>query len=211
MQVPASCSRRIVQPTIGQLCTQPVTGSQLSPASTTPLPHVAVQSRSLAAVQPGGQHSSPLTQVVCSSAFTQAAAQVPAFVSVRRWHFICGQLVGQVPGGSQVSPGSIRWLPHPPQSVSVLALHAAGQQRSATTPLHARVAHAWGDGRVRGRSIGCVGPHDVDAGVPSGTLPIVAAQEGSQHNQAERTKARSIHTGALRRAAGKLPRSPDRP
>ena len=39
-------------------------GSQVSPASTTPLPQVGEQSESVLAVHPAGQQPSPATQVV---------------------------------------------------------------------------------------------------------------------------------------------------
>ena len=63
---------------------------------------------------------------------------------------VCGSSVqsfwsshtGHDPGGSHVSPGSRRPFPQPPQSVSVSALHAAGQQPSFTLPLHTAVAQA---------------------------------------------------------------------
>ena len=49
------------------------TGSQVSPRSTTPLPHLGVQSLSLVALQADGQHPSPFAQAVCMAAFRQAA------------------------------------------------------------------------------------------------------------------------------------------
>ena len=39
-------------------------GSQVSPLSTTPLPHFGAQSESLLALHPAGQQPSPATQVV---------------------------------------------------------------------------------------------------------------------------------------------------
>jgi hypothetical protein len=107
-----------------------------------PSPHPA-QSRSFCAVHPTGQHRSlaALEQVfgVCWQTTLHVAA-VP----------VCGSSVqsfwsshtGHDPGGSHVSPGSTRPLPQPAQSVSVIALHAAGQQPSFTVPLHTAVAHA---------------------------------------------------------------------
>ena len=55
--------------------------SQSSVPSTTPLPHIALQSVSLALVQPAGQQPSPFTHIVCVPAAAQAAWQVPAPVS----------------------------------------------------------------------------------------------------------------------------------
>jgi hypothetical protein len=81
VQVPASTRVSSVQPCIGQVCGQVVSGSHSSPGSSVPLPHWLVQSRSLAAVQPSGQHSSPSTQVDCWPAETQTAAQVPSLYS----------------------------------------------------------------------------------------------------------------------------------
>jgi hypothetical protein len=114
-------SRRNVQPTCGQVVGQLDSGSQCSPqaVSIAPLPHWQVQSLSSAVVQPGGQHESPLTHAVSVPVCAQRAVQVSALPS-RPWisQPIRGQLVGQVPGGSQVSPGSSLPLPHvgPPPS-----------------------------------------------------------------------------------------------
>jgi hypothetical protein len=59
------------------------TGSQVSPLSTTPLPHLAGQSLSLLWLQLEGQQPSPDTQLVSWWSFTQAAVQVFAFTSLR--------------------------------------------------------------------------------------------------------------------------------
>ena len=136
-QVPASTRASSVQPCIGQVCGQVVSGSHSSPGSSVPLPHWLVQSRSLAAVQPSGQHSSPSTQVDCRPAETQTAAQVPSLFSRCIWHFSCAQLCGQLPAGSQISPASSRPLPQPAQSMSVAAEQDDGQHRSDTPALQA--------------------------------------------------------------------------
>jgi hypothetical protein len=103
-----------MQPAGGHEVGQVDSGSQTSPQalSTTPLPQVQLQSVSWAAVQPAGQQASPDVQAVCVPLSMQTTLQVSAapcisYVS----HPICGQLVAQVPGGSQVSPGSSRPLP----------------------------------------------------------------------------------------------------
>jgi hypothetical protein len=114
-------SRRSVQPTCAQLVGQVESGSQCSPqaVSTAPLPHWQAQSLSLAVVQPGGQHESPLTHAVSVPVCAQRAVQVSALPS-RPWisQPMGAQLVGQVSGGSQVSPGSSLPLPQvgPPPS-----------------------------------------------------------------------------------------------
>jgi hypothetical protein len=48
-----------------------------------PLPHMTLQSASLALLQPGGQQSSPDMQVVCFRSFMHWALQVPALTSLR--------------------------------------------------------------------------------------------------------------------------------
>jgi len=47
-----------------QLVGQDEGGSQVSPGSIVPSPHVPVQSESVKALQPGGQHPSPPVQAV---------------------------------------------------------------------------------------------------------------------------------------------------
>jgi hypothetical protein len=114
-------------------------GSQVSPAflSTTPSPQPA-QSMSVAAVQPTGQQRSMAAVWQVFGVLEQTTLQVaalPVVVSVVQ-SFWSSQL-GQDPGGSQVSPASMRALPQPAQSTSVAAAQAVGQQLSATVPLHA--------------------------------------------------------------------------
>jgi hypothetical protein len=115
-----------------QLFGQEKDGSQVSPGSTTSLPHRAEQSESVRALQPVGQHASPPVQVVMV-VWLQATLQLAALpVS---WSMVQAlpslQLVGQEAEGSQVSPGSTTSLPQrAEQSESVLASHPTGQQLS---------------------------------------------------------------------------------
>ncbi len=102
-----------MQATFGQLAGQFATGSHFSPqdASTVPLPQVQLQSSSMPA-HPAGQQLSPVMQAVWGASSTQRAVQLAAEPSsLRRMQPLGGQLVGQVPGGSQVSPGSTLSLP----------------------------------------------------------------------------------------------------
>src|SRR5262245_35138016 len=91
--------------------------SQVSPASTAPLPQTAGQSPSLLLVQPGGQQPSPLRHMVTGTV-VHVAVQVPALFSVSVVQLSKSlQLVGQAPGRpaampvSQVSPESTVPLP----------------------------------------------------------------------------------------------------
>ena len=61
-------------PSSGQVAGQLDGGSQVSPAPTRPSPQVVAQSASAAALQPGGQQPSPLTQAVIGS-WAQAREQ----------------------------------------------------------------------------------------------------------------------------------------
>jgi hypothetical protein len=54
---------------------QEVFGSQVSPFSTTPLPHFGEQSESVLALHPAGQQPSPETQVV-TGVWLQATLQL---------------------------------------------------------------------------------------------------------------------------------------
>jgi len=115
-------------------------GSQVSPGSITPLPHVVEQSPSLFALQPAGQQPSPLSQLTIA-ACVQARLQFAALpVAVSRVHALPSlHDAGQVPGGSQVSPGSITLLPQvAEQSASLFTLQPAGQH--ASPPAHALIA-----------------------------------------------------------------------
>jgi hypothetical protein len=82
-----------------------------------------------------GQQESPVAHMVCLPASTHLASQVLAdpssFCSVQP---IAGQAVGQVSPGSQVSPASTALFPQLAlQSLSLVALQAAGQQPSPPT------------------------------------------------------------------------------
>ena len=115
-----------------QLVGQVPGGSQVSPASTAPLPHTGLQLLSELALQPLGQQPSLLVQVVIG-VWVHCTLQVPELpVMVSTVHGLLSlQLVGQVPGGSHVSPGSTTPLPHTGvQLLSVLALQPPGQQPS---------------------------------------------------------------------------------
>ena len=87
-------------------------GSQVSPASMIPLSQAAIQSESLFASQPLGQQPSPEVHAEIG-VFEQSASQVEASpVRVSAVHTLpSSQLVGQLPGGSQVSPPSITPFP----------------------------------------------------------------------------------------------------
>jgi hypothetical protein len=100
-----------------------------------PLPQEQLQSVSFALVQPGGQQPSPDAQVVCMPLSVQRAVhEAAAPSSLRSVQPMGGQLVGQEPTGSQLSPLSTTLFPHVAlQSLSLAALHAAGQQPSAFT------------------------------------------------------------------------------
>ena len=107
-------------------------GSQVSPASTTPLPHFGVQSESLLALHPAGQQPSPDTQVVMA-VWLHATLQLALLPVIRSMvqALPSSQVVGQVDFGSQVSPPSTTPLPQvTEQSESLLALHPVGQQPS---------------------------------------------------------------------------------
>jgi hypothetical protein len=112
-------------------------GSQVSPASTIPLPQPA-QSLSLPGVQLPGQQPSPLVQalmVIGAQAKLHVAAlpvvlsRVQALVSTH----VAGS--GHELGGSQVSPASSLPLPQPTQSLSVAAVQPPGQQPSLLAQL----------------------------------------------------------------------------
>ncbi len=107
-------------------------GSHVSPAlvSTIPSPQPA-QSESFWAVHPiGQQRSLPAFEQVFAACWqtTLHVAALPVCVSVVQSFW--SSHVGQEPGGSQVSPASIRPLPQPPQSASFIAVQLTGQQPS---------------------------------------------------------------------------------
>jgi hypothetical protein len=113
-------------------------GSQVSPAEITPSPHLGEQSLSLPMLQPAGQQPSSFAQAVIGS-WVQATLQVAAVpVMMSLVHATpSSQLVGHVLGRSQVSGNVTTPSPHATrQSLSLLMLQSAGQQRSCTVPLH---------------------------------------------------------------------------
>jgi hypothetical protein len=129
--VPASF--RLVHPMGGQVVGQVPGGSQLSAASSTPLPQAATQSLSLPALQAGGQQPSPPMQVVWSRSFTHAAVQVPGLATRRSMQPIGGHDAGQSVSGSQTSPQVASTTPFPQvqlQSLSSGAAQPDGQQAS---------------------------------------------------------------------------------
>ena len=86
-------------------------GSQVSPSSTTPLSQVGEQSRSVLALHPAGQQRSPATQVVMA-VWLQTTLQVALLPVI--WSTVQespSSQLGQVDGGSQVSPASTTPLP----------------------------------------------------------------------------------------------------
>ena len=112
--------------------------SQVSPASTTPLPHFTGQSRSVSEVAPLGQQPSLASRLAVSVVLAHLRVQAPP----ERESLVQASLssqsarVGHLPApeeipGSQVSPLSSRPLPHPTgQSRSVSEVAPAGQQPS---------------------------------------------------------------------------------
>src|SRR5439155_10277337 len=88
---------RMVSLSLVQLDCWPVqaeTGSQVSPASSTPLPHLAAQSLSLVLLQVLGQQPSLFAQAVWTRSFTHSAVQLLPFTSFLSWQPLAGQLVG---------------------------------------------------------------------------------------------------------------------
>ncbi len=126
-------SLRFVQPIGAQEVGQLPGGSQLSPASTTPLPQEATQSVSSLALQPAGQQPSPLRQAVCRWSSTHWAVQVPGLATRRSMQPTGAHDVGQVDSGSQTSPQALSTTPLPQvqlQSLSSVAEQPGGQQAS---------------------------------------------------------------------------------
>jgi hypothetical protein len=138
-QVPAFCSVRRLHAFCGHADGHCDAGSHSSPVSCAPLPHTAGQSTSSVAavwLQPGGQQPSLVRPehpraTVLHRALHLSALPVYVFVSQHTADTHCSG-VEHVPGGSHVSPmsGSTTPSPQPAQSLSVAALHPAGQQRS---------------------------------------------------------------------------------
>jgi hypothetical protein len=133
-----------------QAAGQVVAGSQVSPASTTPLPQLAEQSVSAVASQPTGQQPSPEAHALMAL-WLHATLQLAALPVI--WSCVhalpSSQAAGQVVAGSQVSPTSTTPLPQlAEQSESSVAVHPAGQQASPPTQVvmallvHATL-HVW--------------------------------------------------------------------
>ena len=104
--------------------------SHISPASTTPLPQVGLQSLSLFAFAFAGQHPSPFTAVVICMGTHAASHRAALPVSISRMQPEPAlQELGQLP--SQASPGSFTPFPHlGSQSLSELAFAPDGQHPS---------------------------------------------------------------------------------
>jgi hypothetical protein len=132
--LPVSWSRVQALPS-SQVAGHVVAGSQVSPASRTPLPQLAEQSVSAVASQPTGQQPSPGAHALMA-VWLHATLQLAALPVIWSWvHALpSSQLAGHVVAGSQVSPASTTPLPQlAEQSESSAALHAAGQQPSPPT------------------------------------------------------------------------------
>jgi hypothetical protein len=135
--VPPLARVRNVHPTCGHDIGHDESGSHVSPRSTIPLPHVAGQSTSRfegEVLHPGGQQPSlvvPLhgNWVVEHRELHVAGEPVNVFTSQ---HCPTEHDVGQVPGGSHVSPADVSIVPspHPAQSESLWALQPIGQHLS---------------------------------------------------------------------------------
>ena len=193
--LPVSTSRVQALPSL-QLLGQVPMGSHVSPDSTTPFPHDGEQSLSEVALHPAGQHPSPPTHIVIATEL-HAALQLAALpVSVSVVHALpSSQLVGQLPGGSHVSSGSMTPLPQlGEQSLSEPLLQALGQQpsssaqasigvdshaavHSAALPMSASTVHALPSSQPVGQFPGGsqVSPSSTTSfpqnGPPSSTLP----------------------------------------
>jgi hypothetical protein len=122
--------------------------SQVSPLSTTPLPHTAAQSVSLLRLQALGQQPSPLVQAV-TAACVQATLHVafaPVRVSVVHASPSLQLMLEQITAAgdtSQVSPLSMRPLPQPGQSTSIVGPHPVGQKPSAGPQARAVVVQTY--------------------------------------------------------------------
>ncbi len=115
-----------------QLAGQVSGGSQVSPVSTKPSPQLEEQSLSVAGVQPGGQQPSSWSHSVMmlKLQLTLQLSALPVMISTVQ-ATRSSQVVGQVPGGSQVSPYSMALLPQlTEQSSSMVLSQPGGQQPS---------------------------------------------------------------------------------
>jgi hypothetical protein len=112
--------------------------SHVSPISITPLPQTGVQLPSSFALQPLGQHESPLAQTVIAG-YVHCTLHIAALpVRTLLVHELpSSQLAGQLP--SHVSPISTTLLPHEGmQLLSLFALQPLGQHESP--PAHIVIA-----------------------------------------------------------------------
>ncbi len=113
-------------------------GSQVSPASSRPLPHLAAQSTSVSDEAPAGQQPSDLPRLGCSGVLTQCLLQPlpPTLSAVQTFMSSQSAGVGHLPGptmmpGSHCSPSSSSPLPQMIlQSESSWELPPGGQQPS---------------------------------------------------------------------------------
>src|SRR6185503_18079399 len=135
---------------VGQLLAIAV--SQVSPLSTTPLTHTAAQSLSLLRLQaprppPGQQPSPPVHAVI--AVCVQATLQL-AFAPVRASVVHASPSLHVMPeqttaagATSQLSPASMRPLPQPGQSTSLVGTQPVGQKPSAGPHARAVVVQAY--------------------------------------------------------------------
>jgi hypothetical protein len=112
--------------------------SHVSPDSTTPFPHMAVQFESFVALQPDGQHESPPVHLGIGG-YEHTTLHCPD-VPVRTFvvhEFMSSHVAGQFP--SHVSPDSTTLLPQAGvQLLSLFALQPGAQQPSP--PVHVVIA-----------------------------------------------------------------------
>ena len=109
---------------------QVLSGSQVSPVSTTLFPQAAWQSESLVELQLDGQQPSLFAHAVCKLPLTHRTSQVATLPArTRSWQPTAGQAVGQLPSHS--SPASTTPFPQrTTQSASLVVLQPAGQHES---------------------------------------------------------------------------------
>jgi hypothetical protein len=194
-QVPEFTSLRSWQPSGGHSVGQEVSGSQVSLPSLVPLPQTTRQSLSVSGVQPIGQQPSPSVQpVIWPDSAQRAVHWSAAPCRTKPVQARLGQAVGQLPGGSQVSPGSMTPLPQLMlQSASLVELHAAGQQPSWAV----RSQACWS--QAEGPSAGPAGPSVPRVGFAGpGRPPSFSSVGGSFRGDGQPVKA--IRSKAARRA-----------
>jgi hypothetical protein len=125
----------MVQPlSSSQVVGQLSAGSQVSPGSTAPLPQVCEQSLSVLKSHPAGQHPSSCSQETMGTLVHTALQFDGLPVIESRVHSMpSSQSVGQVSGGSHVSPSSMMLFPQlKEQSLSFVESQPAGQHPSAS-------------------------------------------------------------------------------